>query len=270
MLACSCCHGASLSLLQWTGSVVLQRSSWISVIRARVPRGPVPHPTRCYPPPLPQAHICTQPCHCPASRLPALTRCPTLASPPQEVGVKLGPKGQVLVDEYSATSVPSIYAVGDVTDRIQLTPVALMEGMAVAKTLVLGEPTKPDYWAVPSAVFSYPEMATVVSGRGQGRAVQGLVQAGGLAAYVCAALSAYRLPGIAMSCVTVVLRQQGITSQSQRSTYLWCDTTTHCRSRPDKPPPPPHPTLPPCRATRRSRRWSSTATWTCTAPASGP
>ncbi len=72
----------------------------------------------------------------------------------------------MVVDEYSCTSVPSIYAVGDVTDRIQLTPVALMEGMAVAKTLFLGQPTKPDYWAVPSAVFSYPEMATVVGGWG--------------------------------------------------------------------------------------------------------
>lgn len=49
------------------------------------------------------------------------------------------------VDEYSRTSVPSIYAVGDVTDRINLTPVALMEGMALAKTLFQNDPTKPDY-----------------------------------------------------------------------------------------------------------------------------
>lgn len=49
------------------------------------------------------------------------------------------------VDEYSRTSVPSIWAVGDVTDRINLTPVALMEGGALAKTLFLNEPTKPDY-----------------------------------------------------------------------------------------------------------------------------
>jgi pyruvate/2-oxoglutarate dehydrogenase complex dihydrolipoamide dehydrogenase (E3) component len=54
--------------------------------------------------------------------------------------------------------------VGDVTDRINLTPVALMEGMALAKTVALNEPTKPDYWAVPSAVFSNPNIATVVSG----------------------------------------------------------------------------------------------------------
>lgn len=49
------------------------------------------------------------------------------------------------VDEYSRTSVPSIWAVGDVTDRINLTPVALMEGGALAKTLFQNEPTKPDY-----------------------------------------------------------------------------------------------------------------------------
>lgn len=49
------------------------------------------------------------------------------------------------VDEYSRTSVPSIWAVGDVTDRINLTPVALMEGGALAKTIFAGEATKPDY-----------------------------------------------------------------------------------------------------------------------------
>jgi hypothetical protein len=76
-----------------------------------------------------------------------------------------GKKGEVIVDEYSRTSVPSIWAVGDVTDRINLTPVALMEGMAVAKTVVLNQPTKPDYLAVPSAVFSWPNIATVVGAR---------------------------------------------------------------------------------------------------------
>jgi glutathione reductase (NADPH) len=74
-----------------------------------------------------------------------------------------GKRGEIAVDEYSQTSVPSIWAVGDVTDRINLTPVALMEGMALAKTVALNEPTKPDYWAVPSAVFSNPNIATVVS-----------------------------------------------------------------------------------------------------------
>ena len=73
-----------------------------------------------------------------------------------------GKRGEIAVNEYSQTSVPSIWAVGDVTDRINLTPVALMEGMAVAKTVALNQPTKPDYAAVPSAVFSNPNIATVV------------------------------------------------------------------------------------------------------------
>jgi glutathione reductase (NADPH) len=95
---------------------------------------------------------------------------PTTNHHSQEVGVKLGPKGQVVVDEFCRTSVPSIFAVGDVIDRIQLTPVALMEGMAVAKTVALGQPSVPDYTAVPSAVFCNPEMATVVGGWGRLRA----------------------------------------------------------------------------------------------------
>ncbi|KAG7984654.1 hypothetical protein I3843_04G171200 [Carya illinoinensis] len=69
-------------------------------------------------------------------------------------GVKMSKNGAIEVDEYSRTSVPSIWAVGDVTDRLYLTPVALMEGMALAKTLFKNEPTKPDYRTVPSAVFS--------------------------------------------------------------------------------------------------------------------
>jgi glutathione reductase (NADPH) len=69
--------------------------------------------------------------------------------------------GAIEVDEFSRTSVPSIWAVGDVTDRINLTPVALMEGGALAKTIFLNEPVKPDYRAVPSAVFSQPPIATV-------------------------------------------------------------------------------------------------------------
>uniref|UniRef100_A0A7S0WML1 Glutathione-disulfide reductase n=1 Tax=Chlamydomonas leiostraca TaxID=1034604 RepID=A0A7S0WML1_9CHLO len=79
----------------------------------------------------------------------------------EEAGVQMGGKGEVVVDEYLRTSVPSIWALGDVINRVQLTPVALMEGMALAKTVVLNQPTKPDYWAIPSAVFSNPEIATV-------------------------------------------------------------------------------------------------------------
>lgn len=79
----------------------------------------------------------------------------------EAVGVKMDKNGAIEVDEFSQTSVPSIWAVGDVTDRINLTPVALMEGGALAKTLFLNEPTKPDYSAVPSAVFSQPPIGQV-------------------------------------------------------------------------------------------------------------
>ncbi|KAE9611455.1 hypothetical protein Lal_00011686 [Lupinus albus] len=79
----------------------------------------------------------------------------------ESVGVKVDKDGAIQVDEYSQTSVPSIWAVGDVTNRINLTPVALMEGMALAKTLFQDEPTKPDFRAVPSAVFSQPPIGQV-------------------------------------------------------------------------------------------------------------
>ena len=79
----------------------------------------------------------------------------------KEVGVELDAKGAVKVDEYSQTTVDSIWAVGDVTNRVNLTPVALMEGMAFKDTVVLGKPTKPDYENIPSAVFCQPPVATV-------------------------------------------------------------------------------------------------------------
>ncbi|KAD6120104.1 hypothetical protein E3N88_11375 [Mikania micrantha] len=79
----------------------------------------------------------------------------------EALGVKLDKNGAILVDEYSRSSVPSIWAVGDVTDRMNLTPVALMEGGALAKTLFANEPTKPDFRAVPSAVFSQPPIGQV-------------------------------------------------------------------------------------------------------------
>jgi glutathione reductase (NADPH) len=79
----------------------------------------------------------------------------------EEAGVKLGRKGEVVVDDYSQTSVPSIYAVGDVTDRINLTPVAIREGAAFVETVFNGNPTKPDHENVASAVFTQPEYGTV-------------------------------------------------------------------------------------------------------------
>ncbi|MGB0749345.1 MAG: glutathione-disulfide reductase [Magnetospiraceae bacterium] len=79
----------------------------------------------------------------------------------EEVGVKLGKSGAVEVDNFSATSVPSIFAIGDVTDRMALTPIALAEGMALAKTLFADQPTQVDYGNVPTAVFSQPAIGTV-------------------------------------------------------------------------------------------------------------
>jgi glutathione reductase (NADPH) len=79
----------------------------------------------------------------------------------ENAGVKLKANGAVVVDEYSQSNVESIYAIGDCTDRMMLTPVAIAEGMAVANTLFNDKPTKPAYLNVPTAVFSTPTCATV-------------------------------------------------------------------------------------------------------------
>ena len=79
----------------------------------------------------------------------------------EAAGVAVGARGEILVDAYSRTNVPSIYAIGDVTDRIQLTPVAIHEAMCLARTLYGGTPTSPDHRDVPSAVFSQPPIGTV-------------------------------------------------------------------------------------------------------------
>ncbi|MEM9320331.1 MAG: FAD-dependent oxidoreductase [Pseudomonadota bacterium] len=78
-----------------------------------------------------------------------------------ELGVGIGRQGQAIVDEYSQTAVPSIYAIGDVTNRVNLTPVAIREGMAFAQTVFGGTPTPVDHDLIPSAVFTQPEMGTV-------------------------------------------------------------------------------------------------------------
>ncbi len=79
-----------------------------------------------------------------------------------EVGVELNENGAVVVDEEFRTSVPSVFAVGDVIDRMQLTPVALGEGMWLARRLFGEAPPEPfDYDCVPSAVFSQPALGTV-------------------------------------------------------------------------------------------------------------
>ncbi len=79
----------------------------------------------------------------------------------EALGVQLGRNGQIAVNEYSQTDVPSIYAIGDVTDRVNLTPVAIREGMAFVETVFRGNPTPVDHALIPSAVFTQPEMGTV-------------------------------------------------------------------------------------------------------------
>jgi glutathione reductase (NADPH) len=90
-------------------------------------------------------------------------------------GVKLAAGGAVVVDAYSRSSVDSIHAIGDVTNRLNLTPVATAEGMALAKTLFRGQPTPVDHDNVPTAVFSDPNLATVGLSEAQARARHGEV-----------------------------------------------------------------------------------------------
>ncbi|RYH09566.1 glutathione-disulfide reductase [Tropicimonas sp. IMCC6043] len=79
----------------------------------------------------------------------------------EELGVEIGRRGEIVVDEYSQTAVPSIYAIGDVTNRVQLTPVAIREGMAFVETVFKGNPTPVDHELIPSAVFTQPEYGAV-------------------------------------------------------------------------------------------------------------
>ena len=87
----------------------------------------------------------------------------------EAVGVKLGETGGIAVDATSKTSVPNIYAVGDVTNRINLTPVAIREGHAFADTVYGGKPTEVDHSNVPTAVFSEPELGVIGLTEGQAR-----------------------------------------------------------------------------------------------------
>ena len=79
----------------------------------------------------------------------------------ETLGIKCHEHGGIEVDEYSRTSVPNIYAVGDVTNRVNLTPVAIREGHAFADTVYGGKPTKVDHRDVPTAVFSEPELGVI-------------------------------------------------------------------------------------------------------------
>lgn len=93
----------------------------------------------------------------------------------EEVGVELDENGAVVVDEYSCSSVPSIHAIGDVTDRINLTPVAIHEGICLANTLFNGTPMMPVHEAVPAAVFAQPPAATVGLTESEARAKVGRI-----------------------------------------------------------------------------------------------
>ena len=79
----------------------------------------------------------------------------------EQAGVKLGPRGEIVVDGYSQAAVPSIYAIGDVTNRVNLTPVAIREGTAFVETVFKANPTPVDHDLIPSAVFTQPEFGTV-------------------------------------------------------------------------------------------------------------
>jgi len=94
----------------------------------------------------------------------------------EEAGVALDPAGAVVVDADSRSSVPSIYAVGDVTNRVQLTPVAIREGQAFADTVFGNRPWQVDYNCIPSAVFSHPPLAGVGLTEGQARNRHGSVR----------------------------------------------------------------------------------------------
>jgi glutathione reductase (NADPH) len=94
----------------------------------------------------------------------------------EAAGVEVGEKGQIKVDADNRTNVPSVFAVGDVTDRIQLTPVAIREGQAFADTFFGNTPHQVDYGCVPSAVFSHPPLAGVGMTEAQARERLGQVK----------------------------------------------------------------------------------------------
>ncbi|OYU37172.1 glutathione-disulfide reductase [Novosphingobium sp. PASSN1] len=94
----------------------------------------------------------------------------------ETAGVALGSNGEILVDDHAQTSCPSIYAVGDVTDRVQLTPVAIREGQAFADRVFGGKHVTIDYSCIPSAVFSQPPLAGVGPTEGEARNKYGSIK----------------------------------------------------------------------------------------------
>jgi glutathione reductase (NADPH) len=109
-----------------------------------------------------QATLTSGECHPADQVMFAIGRVPNTRNMGLEAtGVKSNAAGAVAVDEYSRSSVPSIYAIGDVTNRLALTPVAIREGHAFADTVFGNKPHKADHENVPSAVFSEPEIGVV-------------------------------------------------------------------------------------------------------------
>lgn len=88
----------------------------------------------------------------------------------ETLGVRQKPNGAIEVDAYSQSSVPSIYAIGDVTDRVNLTPVAIREAMAFTSTLFQGQPVAVDHDLIASAVFTQPELGTIGQSEAEARA----------------------------------------------------------------------------------------------------
>jgi glutathione reductase (NADPH) len=94
----------------------------------------------------------------------------------ESAGVQLDEKGAVIVDADNKSTCDSIYAVGDVTNRVQLTPVAIREGQAFADTIFGNKPCRVDYGCIPSAVFSHPPLAGVGMTEGEARNKLGAVK----------------------------------------------------------------------------------------------
>jgi glutathione reductase (NADPH) len=94
----------------------------------------------------------------------------------EHAGVQLDKNGAVVVDEDSKSTIDSIYAVGDVTNRVQLTPVAIREGQAFADTVFGNKPWRVDYHCIPSAVFSHPPLAGVGLTESQAKQKHGAVR----------------------------------------------------------------------------------------------
>ncbi|MDX3908529.1 MAG: glutathione-disulfide reductase [Sphingobium sp.] len=94
----------------------------------------------------------------------------------ENAGIELDKQGAISVDEYSKSSCDSIYAVGDVTNRVQLTPVAIREGHAFADTVFGGNPRTVDYGCIPSAVFSHPPIGAVGMTEAEARSRLGTVK----------------------------------------------------------------------------------------------